>query len=100
MHAPSDNPFTGASRHFLERELLTLRGVEQAHAGYAAALAAAREATVYRASQRALDDLLAGLADLRSDHIVPTLRDVEEALEDLERPGERRAAIAAGPRVL
>ncbi|MCB2106627.1 MAG: hypothetical protein KDE14_02950 [Rhodobacteraceae bacterium] len=95
-----DNPYIGASRHFLDRELATLRALEQAHATYAASVAVAREAAAYRWTQRELDDLIGALGDLRSDHIAPVIMRIEDSLDELDLPGERHAANAAGPKVI
>lgn len=97
---PGTNPYAGDRRARLERELQTLRSVEQAHAGYLAALAVARDAADTRSTRDRIDEVMDALGDIRADQISHPIRQVEDALYEIDRRADRAAALSARPRVL
>lgn len=94
------NPFAGHHKAHLERDLATFHGVERAHAAYVAALAVARDSADSFAARDTIDDLLDALGDLRTDRISPSIRQVEDAIEQIESRADWRAALSARPRVI
>lgn len=92
--------YTDASAHFLDSELAVMRRVEAAHTAFVDAITTAKRDAAYNTTALELTDLLNSLADLRSDHITPTLRAIEDALN--EREGESTADMKRehSPKVL
>jgi hypothetical protein len=94
------NPYEGARGWQLTREWSVMQAIETAHAAYVAAIKAARERAQWTETQEQLDDLMNGLADLRSDCIDGPMRSIEEAEQMREMRAEQGAALSARPEVI